>query len=175
MRSELLIGQLFIESDFQHPLDFLDWHPGDGEFVLFACVIQENKPLKQPDSEVRILPEVLFILRELLQSVGGTLKMAESCCIPLHVDLKDFQEGHQSAGTHLTFGAHHGILSIGGNCMANHLKAPAKNPTGDFGQFTNFVRRLVAVPHSEIKAKLDAEKRAKKRKKVSSRASHARD
>ena len=31
-------------------------------------------------------------------------------------------------------------------------------------KFTNFMRRLVAVPHSEIKAKLDAEKRAKTRK-----------
>jgi hypothetical protein len=59
--------------------------------------------------------------------------------------------------------------------MANHPKSPAKNPTGDFGQFTDFMRRLVAVPHSEIKAKLDAEKRAKKRKKASSRASRARD
>jgi len=41
----------------------------------------------------------------------------------------------------------------------------AKNVTGDFGQFTNFMKRLVAVPHSEIKAKLDAEKRAKARRK----------
>jgi len=39
--------------------------------------------------------------------------------------------------------------------MANHPKAPAKNPTGDFGQFKDFMRRLVAVPHAEIKAKLD--------------------
>jgi hypothetical protein len=55
--------------------------------------------------------------------------------------------------------------------VANHPKSPAKNPTGDFGQFTNFMRRLVAVPHSEIKAKLDAEKRAKMRKrKAASRA-----
>jgi hypothetical protein len=58
--------------------------------------------------------------------------------------------------------------------MANHPKPSAKNVTGDFGQFTNFVRRLVAVPHSEIKAKLDAEKRAKTRKrKAASRASSA--
>ena len=57
--------------------------------------------------------------------------------------------------------------------MANHPKSPEKNPTGDFGQFTDFMRRLVAVPHSEIKAKLDAEKRAKKRKKASSRASES--
>jgi hypothetical protein len=28
--------------------------------------------------------------------------------------------------------------------------------------FTQFMRRLLAVPHSEIKAKLDAEKAAKK-------------
>ena len=41
---------------------------------------------------------------------------------------------------------------------------PAKNVEGDFGQFTNFMKRLLAVPYSEIKAKLDAEKRAKARK-----------
>jgi hypothetical protein len=49
----------------------------------------------------------------------------------------------------------------------------AKNVEGDFGKFTNFMKRLVAVPHSEIKAKLDAEKRAKARKskKTSARVS----
>jgi hypothetical protein len=55
----------------------------------------------------------------------------------------------------------------------------AKNETGDFGKFTNFMRKLVAVPHSEIKAKLDAEKRAKARKPKkrtsASRASHVKD
>jgi hypothetical protein len=54
----------------------------------------------------------------------------------------------------------------------------AKNVTGDFGKFTDFMRRLVAVPHSEIKAKLDAEKQAKKlraKQTSSSRASHAKD
>ena len=49
----------------------------------------------------------------------------------------------------------------------------AKNVTGDFGQFTNFMRRLVAVPHSEIKAKLDAEKLSKTRKKAASHASES--
>ena len=55
---------------------------------------------------------------------------------------------------------------------------PLKNVEGDFGQFTNFMKRLLAVPHSEIKAKLDAEKRAKARKSKwtsSSRASRAKD
>jgi hypothetical protein len=47
----------------------------------------------------------------------------------------------------------------------------AKNVTGDFGQFTNFMQRLVAVPHSEIKAALDAEKEAKQKKRSASRAS----
>ena len=57
--------------------------------------------------------------------------------------------------------------------MASHPKSPAKNPTGDFDKFTNFMRRLVAVPHSEIKAKLDAEKQAKQQRKKLSSASHA--
>lgn len=33
--------------------------------------------------------------------------------------------------------------------------------------FTDFVRRIVSVPHSEIKAKLDAEKAAKRISKAS--------
>ena len=52
----------------------------------------------------------------------------------------------------------------------------SQNVQGDFGKFTNFMKRLIAVPHSEIKAKLDAEKRTKKRKSSkasASRASHA--
>jgi hypothetical protein len=47
----------------------------------------------------------------------------------------------------------------------------AKNETVDFAQFTDFMRRVVAVPHSKIKAKLDAEKRAKREAKAVS-ASH---
>ncbi|MGH9510860.1 MAG: hypothetical protein ACRD2U_01860 [Terriglobales bacterium] len=58
--------------------------------------------------------------------------------------------------------------------MANHPKPSAKNETGDFGKFKNFMQRLVAVPHSEIKAKLDAEKQAKQRqRKQSSASGHA--
>jgi hypothetical protein len=49
----------------------------------------------------------------------------------------------------------------------------AKNVEGDFGKFTSFMKRLVAVPHSEIKAKLDAEKRAKARKSKRTSASRA--
>jgi hypothetical protein len=42
--------------------------------------------------------------------------------------------------------------------------SPAKDAQGDFAQFTDFMRRLVAVPHSEVKARLEAEKQAKKQK-----------
>ena len=55
--------------------------------------------------------------------------------------------------------------------MANVPNLSAKNVQGDFGKFTDFMKRLVAVPHSEIKAQLDAEKKAKRKAKAVS-ASH---
>ncbi len=36
----------------------------------------------------------------------------------------------------------------------------------EYERFKDLVDRILKVPHSEIKAKLDAEKRAKKRKKT---------
>jgi hypothetical protein len=44
--------------------------------------------------------------------------------------------------------------------------SPAKDVQGDFAQFTDFMKRVVAVPHSKIKAKLDAEKQAKRKAKT---------
>jgi hypothetical protein len=46
--------------------------------------------------------------------------------------------------------------------MANRPTSPAKNVEGDFSQFTDFMRKLVTVPHSKIKARLDAEKAEKR-------------
>jgi hypothetical protein len=40
------------------------------------------------------------------------------------------------------------------------------NPKNEFRNFDQLTRELLKVPHSEIKAKLDAEKAAKKRKKL---------
>ena len=51
--------------------------------------------------------------------------------------------------------------------MADLPTASAKIQTGDFDRFTEFTRRLVAVPHAEIKDKLDAEKRIKRTSKAS--------
>jgi hypothetical protein len=48
---------------------------------------------------------------------------------------------------------------------------PAKNEPGDFDKFKNFARQILSVPHSEIKAQLDAEKAAKRTPKASSRVS----
>jgi hypothetical protein len=58
--------------------------------------------------------------------------------------------------------------------MAIHTKLAAKNETGNFEQFRDFMKRLVAVPHSEIKSRLDAERAAKKRK-PKKKASASRD
>jgi len=56
--------------------------------------------------------------------------------------------------------------------MPNQPTSSAKNETGDFERFKDFARRVVRVPHSQIKAQLDAEKEAKRTAKASvSRAS----
>jgi hypothetical protein len=44
----------------------------------------------------------------------------------------------------------------------NQPVASAKNGTGDFETFKAFTRQILSVPHSEVKAILDAEKAAKK-------------
>jgi hypothetical protein len=52
---------------------------------------------------------------------------------------------------------------------------PVKNEPGDFDKFRDFARQILSVPHSEIKAQLDAEKEAKRTSKASvSRASSKR-
>ena len=52
-----------------------------------------------------------------------------------------------------------------------HPDQTAKNETGDDDKFTNFMRRLVAVPHSEIKARIEARKQAIKSASPASAAS----
>jgi hypothetical protein len=43
-----------------------------------------------------------------------------------------------------------------------HPEQSAKSETGESDKFANFMRRLVAVPHSEIKARIEAKKRTPK-------------
>jgi len=40
-----------------------------------------------------------------------------------------------------------------------------RNTASEYANFDRTMRRLLSVPHSEIKAKLDAEKASKKRRK----------
>jgi hypothetical protein len=47
----------------------------------------------------------------------------------------------------------------------------AKDVTGDFEVFKDFARKILSVPHSEIKAQLDAEREAKRTSKSASRVS----
>jgi hypothetical protein len=49
-----------------------------------------------------------------------------------------------------------------------------QNGESEFDRFSGFMKRLVAVPHGEIKAKLDAEKLSKARKRKSKQASVSR-
>ena len=54
--------------------------------------------------------------------------------------------------------------------MKTKPKAPVRNVPGDFEQFKSFARQILSVPHSEIKATLEAEKRGKRTPKSASRA-----
>jgi len=54
--------------------------------------------------------------------------------------------------------------------MVTRPKPSAKNETGEYANFENALKRVLTVPHSEMKAKLDAEKQARKQR-VSVRAS----
>jgi hypothetical protein len=56
----------------------------------------------------------------------------------------------------------------------NSTDDPNAKPSSDFDRFTNFMRRLVAVPHSEIKAQLDAEREAKRASRASAVSSKGR-
>jgi hypothetical protein len=60
-----------------------------------------------------------------------------------------------------------------GTLPTNQPPTPARDVQGDSGVFVNFMRRLVQVPHSEVKAKLDAEKEAKRVSKRASRVPNA--
>jgi hypothetical protein len=61
--------------------------------------------------------------------------------------------------------------------MANHPKSPAKNPTGEYATFETALKKVLSVPHSALKAQLDAERRARRQraKRASDRASRAKD
>ena len=50
--------------------------------------------------------------------------------------------------------------------MASRLEIPGKDAKGE-DRFVGFMQRLVQVPHSEIKEKLDAEREAKRTSKTS--------
>ena len=50
----------------------------------------------------------------------------------------------------------------------------SKNETVDSEKFKTFVRQVLSVPRSEIQARLDAEKEAKKRKRASRASSGTR-
>src|SRR6266446_4181080 len=65
------------------------------------------------------------------------------------------------------WGTHNYILNRGASFMMQAMKTkPEMSEQGGFARLTNFMDKLLSVPHSEIKSRLDAEKRAKKKRKA---------
>jgi hypothetical protein len=56
---------------------------------------------------------------------------------------------------------------------AGSPKPSAKNETGEYATFEEALKKVLSVPRSIIKAKLDAEKRKKAKRSSASRASNA--
>jgi hypothetical protein len=56
---------------------------------------------------------------------------------------------------------------------ADHPKRSAKNESGEYAVFEGALKKILSVPHSEIKSKLDAEKRKRAKRSSASRASDA--
>jgi hypothetical protein len=57
--------------------------------------------------------------------------------------------------------------------MAQRSKPSGKNEQSEYANFTNLLDRLLSVPHAKIKAKLDAEKAAKKARPKRASSAHA--
>jgi len=59
--------------------------------------------------------------------------------------------------------------------MANHSKVSGKKSESEYATFVGALKKVLAVPHSALKAQLDAEKRVRKqrRKRASGHASRA--
>jgi hypothetical protein len=47
--------------------------------------------------------------------------------------------------------------------VTNHTKSWVKSEQGEFGTFTQLLDKLLSVPHSKIKAELEAEKKRRRR------------
>jgi hypothetical protein len=57
--------------------------------------------------------------------------------------------------------------------MASRPEPSAKNESGEYATFEDALKKVLSVPHSKLKSKLNAEKRKKARKSSASRASNA--
>jgi hypothetical protein len=50
---------------------------------------------------------------------------------------------------------------------ARHRKRPAKNANGEYAAFATALKKVLSMPHSKLKANLEAEKQKKQSKPVS--------
>jgi hypothetical protein len=58
---------------------------------------------------------------------------------------------------------------------ANHSKPSAKNETGEYATFENALKKVLSVPRSQIKSKINAEKRKRFKKASASRVVNGQD
>jgi hypothetical protein len=54
-----------------------------------------------------------------------------------------------------------------------HPKRSGKNESGDYAAFEGALKKILSVPHSEMKSKIDAEKRKRFKKSSASHAANA--
>ena len=61
--------------------------------------------------------------------------------------------------------------------LKNHPKPSAKNESGEYATFSMALQKVLTVSHTELQARLSADKQAKQngKKRVSGRASRAKD
>jgi hypothetical protein len=59
--------------------------------------------------------------------------------------------------------------------VVSHPKPSAKNESGEYAAFETALKKVLSVPHSKMKSKLDAEKRKRVKTSSASREANVKD
>jgi hypothetical protein len=84
---------------------------------------------------------------------------------------REFLNKRTSASPHDVYSP--GRFALIALIMSIRPKPSAKNEQGEFGTFTRLLDKLLSVPHSKIKAELEAEKKRNKRPRDRATRRHA--
>jgi hypothetical protein len=112
--------------------------------------------------------EVVHAIRIRLDKLSTWYSLEKSYCSPLKVAEVFLSPADPSAG----------ILELVSHSKIEGMKSTPKT-SGEYRAFESLLKQVIQVPHSEIKEKLEAEKRTKKEKRLkisdASRASGDKD